>query len=49
MKHIHKKLCCRVWDDGVIDPKDTRRILGLSLAATLQSDKEESKYGTFRM
>lgn len=39
----------RIWDDGVIDPKDTRKILGLSLAVALQGDKEETKFGTFRI
>ncbi|XP_045482299.1 probable methylcrotonoyl-CoA carboxylase beta chain, mitochondrial [Harmonia axyridis] len=40
----------RLWDDGVIDPKDTRKILGLSLAASLNNcDIEESKHGIFRM
>ncbi|KAK9886667.1 hypothetical protein WA026_017585 [Henosepilachna vigintioctopunctata] len=40
----------RIWDDGIIDPKDTRKILGLSLAATLSnSDIEDTTYGIFRM
>lgn len=39
----------RIWDDGVIDPKDTRKILGLSLAVALQGDKQETKFGTFRI
>ena len=39
----------RLWDDGVIDPADTRRILGLSLAASLNSPIEHSSYGVFRM
>lgn len=39
----------RIWDDGVIDPKDTRKVLGLSLAAALQKKKEDTKFGVFRM
>lgn len=39
----------RLWDDGVIDPADTRRILGLSLAASLNSPIRASSYGVFRM
>lgn len=39
----------RLWDDGVIDPADTRDILGLSLAASRHSEPEETKFGVFRM
>ncbi|XP_066254959.1 probable methylcrotonoyl-CoA carboxylase beta chain, mitochondrial [Euwallacea similis] len=40
----------RIWDDGVIDPKDTRKVLGLSLAATLNSNKtKKTSFGIFRM
>jgi 3-methylcrotonyl-CoA carboxylase beta subunit len=39
----------RLWDDGVIDPADTRRVLGLALAATLNAPVEETRYGVFRM
>ena len=39
----------RLWDDGVIDPADTRRVLGLALAATLNAPIEETRYGVFRM
>lgn len=39
----------RLWDDGIIDPKDTRRILGLSLSATLNAPREETQFGVFRM
>ncbi|KAL3614218.1 hypothetical protein CASFOL_042292 [Castilleja foliolosa] len=39
----------RLWDDGVIDPADTRKILGLSLAAALNRKPESTKYGVFRM
>jgi 3-methylcrotonyl-CoA carboxylase beta subunit len=38
-----------LWDDGVIDPKDTRKVLGLSLAAALNSGAEKTKFGVFRM
>ncbi len=39
----------RLWDDGVIDPADTRRVLGLALAATLNAPVEETRFGVFRM
>ena len=39
----------RLWDDGVIDPADTRRILGLSLAAVARQPVEPTRYGIFRM
>ena len=39
----------RLWDDGIIDPADTRRVLGLALAASLNAPIEEAKYGVFRM
>jgi 3-methylcrotonyl-CoA carboxylase beta subunit len=39
----------RLWDDGVIDPLDTRRILGLSLSAALNAPILPTKFGLFRM
>jgi 3-methylcrotonyl-CoA carboxylase beta subunit len=39
----------RLWDDGVIDPKDTRRVVALSLAAALHAPIEETRFGVFRM
>jgi 3-methylcrotonyl-CoA carboxylase beta subunit len=39
----------RLWDDGVIDPADTRRVLGLALDVALQSPIEETRFGVFRM
>jgi len=39
----------RLWDDGVIDPADTRMVLGLSLSASLNKPIEETKFGVFRM
>ncbi|MEZ0262544.1 MAG: carboxyl transferase domain-containing protein [Alphaproteobacteria bacterium] len=39
----------RLWDDGIIDPADTRMVLGLSLSATLNAPVEETKFGIFRM
>ncbi|XP_023225526.1 methylcrotonoyl-CoA carboxylase beta chain, mitochondrial-like [Centruroides sculpturatus] len=39
----------RLWDDGVIDPVDSRRILGLSLSATMNAPIPETKFGVFRM
>lgn len=39
----------RLWDDGVIDPMDTRRVLGLSLSASLSAPIPDTKFGIFRM
>jgi 3-methylcrotonyl-CoA carboxylase beta subunit len=39
----------RLWDDGVIAPEDTRVVLGLSLAATLNAPIKPTQYGVFRM
>lgn len=39
----------RLWDDGVIDPADTRRVLGLSLSAALNKPIEDTQFGIFRM
>jgi 3-methylcrotonyl-CoA carboxylase beta subunit len=39
----------RLWDDGVIDPADTRQVLGLGLSASINAPKQESKFGIFRM
>jgi 3-methylcrotonyl-CoA carboxylase beta subunit len=40
----------RLWDDGVIDPLDTRRVLGLSLAiATRKPEQSQNSFGVFRM
>jgi 3-methylcrotonyl-CoA carboxylase beta subunit len=39
----------RLWDDGVIDPIDTRRILSLSLAAVRNAPEQETRFGLFRM
>ncbi len=39
----------RLWDDGVIDPADTRRVLGLCLAIGAHAPIEETRFGLFRM
>ena len=39
----------RLWDDGVIDPADTRRVLGLALSAAMNAPIEPQRYGVFRM
>jgi 3-methylcrotonyl-CoA carboxylase beta subunit len=39
----------RLWDDGVIDPAQTRTVLGLGLAAALNAPISPTKYGVFRM
>ena len=39
----------RLWDDGIIDPKDTRRTLAFGIAATLNAPIEETRFGVFRM
>jgi acetyl-CoA carboxylase carboxyltransferase component len=39
----------RLWDDGVIDPVDTRRVLALGIAASLNAPIPETTFGVFRM
>jgi 3-methylcrotonyl-CoA carboxylase beta subunit len=39
----------RLWDDGIIDPADTRLVLGLSISASLNAPIEPTKFGVFRM
>src|SRR5215211_7805955 len=39
----------RLWDDGIIDPLDTRRVLALGLSAALNAPIPETKFGIFRM
>lgn len=39
----------RLWDDGIIDPVDTRRVLGMGLAAAAHAPVPEPSYGIFRM
>jgi len=38
-----------MWDDGIIDPADTRRVLGLALSAALNAPLGERGFGVFRM
>ena len=39
----------RLWDDGIIDPRDTRQVLALGLAAALNAPIPETRFGVFRM
>ena len=39
----------RLWDDGIIDPADTRRVLGLAISASLNAPIEPARFGVFRM
>lgn len=39
----------RLWDDGVIDPAQTREVLGLSISAALNQEIPETRFGVFRM
>jgi len=39
----------RLWDDGVIHPEDTRRVIALGLSVSLQSPAQASRFGVFRM
>ncbi len=39
----------RLWDDGIIDPADTRRVLGLGLSAARNAPIEDTRFGIFRM
>jgi len=39
----------RLWDDGVVDPADTRSLLGLAISASLNAPVEDTRFGVFRM
>jgi len=39
----------RLWDDGIVAPSETRRVLGLALATCLEAPIAETKFGVFRM
>ncbi|NBT32434.1 MAG: methylcrotonoyl-CoA carboxylase, partial [Rhodobacteraceae bacterium] len=39
----------RLWDDGVIDPRHSRKVLALSLAAAMNAPIAETRFGVFRM
>src|SRR4051795_13476051 len=39
----------RLWDDGIVDPADTRSLLGLAISASLNAPSEETRFGIFRM
>ncbi|WP_395343029.1 carboxyl transferase domain-containing protein [Ningiella sp. W23] len=39
----------RLWDDGVIDPADTRKVLSIALASALNAPPEDTEFGIFRM
>jgi len=39
----------RLWDDGIIDPQDTRRVLAMSISASLNAPIEPTRFGVFRM
>ncbi len=39
----------RLWDDGIIDPRDTRKVLTLALASSLSKPSKRTKFGIFRM
>ena len=39
----------RLWDDGIIDPKDTRKIMGMAISVSLNRPMVEPSYGVFRM
>jgi 3-methylcrotonyl-CoA carboxylase beta subunit len=39
----------RLWDDGIIDPAQTRDVLGLAISAALNAPTPETRFGVFRM
>ena len=39
----------RLWDDGVIDPQDTRRVLTLGISAALNAPVDATRFGVFRL
>merc|ERR1719373_660048 len=38
----------RLWDDGIIDPRQSRQVLGLSLASACNVHRRDTKFGVFR-
>jgi 3-methylcrotonyl-CoA carboxylase beta subunit len=39
----------RLWDDGIIDPAETRTVLGLGISAAMNAPVDDTRYGVFRM
>ena len=39
----------RLWDDGIVDPAETRLVLGLGISAALNAPIEPTRFGVFRM
>ena len=39
----------RLWDDGIIDPIETRRVVAMGIAASLNAPTKQTKFGVFRM
>lgn len=39
----------RLWDDGIIEPADTRRVLAMALSASMNAEIEDTRFGVFRM
>jgi 3-methylcrotonyl-CoA carboxylase beta subunit len=39
----------RIWDDGIIDPADTRTVLGMGISAAMQTPVADTRFGIFRM
>ena len=39
----------RLWDDGILDPAETRDVLGLALAVVFSAPRPDSGFGVFRM
>jgi 3-methylcrotonyl-CoA carboxylase beta subunit len=39
----------RLWDDGIVDPADTRRVVALGISASLNASIERTSFGVFRM
>jgi acetyl-CoA carboxylase carboxyltransferase component len=39
----------RLWDDGILDPSETRRVLGLALGVVCAAPQDETRFGVFRM
>ena len=46
---IHTIASARLWDDGIVDPADSRMVLGLGLSAALNAPVEQTRFGVFRM
>jgi len=46
---LFQSSAARLWDDGIIDPADTRMVLALGISAALNAPVPDTRFGVFRM